>query len=51
VSAPKAVRATVSIPGFEAFTITGTADANIDRITGTVTGSGFTGEQVVLTRR
>jgi hypothetical protein len=51
VSAPKAVRATVSVPGFEPFTMTGTADANIDRITGTVTGSGFTGEQVVLTRR
>jgi hypothetical protein len=51
VSAPKAVRATVSVPGFEAFTMTGTADASIDRVTGTVTGSGFTGEQVVLTRR
>lgn len=51
VSAPKSVQVTVNIPGFQPFTMTGTADANIDRITGTATGSGFTGEQVVLTRR
>jgi len=51
VSAQKSVRATVSFPGFEPFTIAGTADADINRVTGTATGSGFTGEQVVLTRR
>jgi PKD domain-containing protein/PEGA domain-containing protein len=51
VSSQKSVRLTVTIPEFEPFTMTGNADASIDRVTGTVTGSGFVGEQVVLTRR
>jgi hypothetical protein len=51
VLSPKSVRLTVAIPEFEPFTMTGNADADINRVTGTVSGSGFVGEQVVLTRR
>jgi PKD repeat protein len=41
VSAPLAVRLTVIQPGFPLFTFTGTTDAAINVITGTVTVEGF----------
>ena len=51
VSSQKSVRLTVQLPGFAPATIAGNADADINRITGNITGSGFTGESVVLIRR
>lgn len=51
VSSQKNVRLTVQLPGFQPATISGTADADINRITGSITDSGFSGEPVVLIRR
>jgi hypothetical protein len=51
VSAPLVVRFTVTIPGFTPFTFNGNADTEVNRLTGSVTGSGFTGESWTMTRR
>lgn len=50
VSAPNNVRFTVTIPGFQPFTLRGTIDDDLNGIAGTITGSGFTGERFTMTR-
>jgi hypothetical protein len=50
VSAPSTVRMTVSIPGFQPFTMTGQVSSNLNTITGTLQGSGFTGERFTMSR-
>jgi hypothetical protein len=51
VSGPLAVTFSAAQPGFQPFTFNGTADADVNRLTGTVTGSGFTGQSWTLTRQ
>jgi PKD repeat protein len=51
VSAALNVRFNCTIPGFQPFTFNGSADAEVNRLTGTVTGSGFNGNPWTLNRR
>jgi hypothetical protein len=51
VSDPRSVTFTVSIPGFQAFTFTGTADADGNRLTGSANGSGFVNAPWTVTRQ
>jgi hypothetical protein len=50
VSSPLAVTFTVTIPGFQPWTFTGTADSTINTLTGVANGSGFVNNSWTLTR-
>ena len=51
VSSPLAVTFSADLPCCIPFQFTGTADSDVNRLTGTVTGSGFTGQSWTLTRQ
>ena len=50
VSGPNNVRLTITVPGFNPFTLTGTASGDINTVSGMATGSGFN-DPFTLTRQ
>lgn len=51
ITSPFSVTFTVSVPGFQPFTFTGTVDQGATRLTGQANGSGFSADAWTLTRQ